>query len=52
MPEKVEKVILEEGWGTVSLKNIHRINPSIFSQYRKLEQEAKNTHKGIFAKPF
>lgn len=51
-PPELERQMLTEGWATVALKNIHLIPPELFSEYRKLEQQAKVAHKGIFAKPF
>lgn len=52
LPISIEKTILSEGWGTTSLKNLNLINPQVFGELRKSEQEAKTAHKGIFAKPF
>lgn len=51
-PPELERQMLAEGWATVALKNIHLIPPELFSEYRRLEQQAKVAHKGIFAKPF
>lgn len=31
MPEEQEKIILQEGWGTIALKNINFIKPKIFA---------------------
>lgn len=36
----------------MALKNLPLMKPSLFSNYRKLEQNAKSNQVGIFSKPF
>lgn len=43
---------MDEGWGTVALRNLINIKPTFFAELRRIEQQAKSSHKGIFAKPF
>ena len=44
--------MLEDGWGTVTNKNLMTLKPETLSKMRNAEKKARTNNLGIFRKPF
>lgn len=44
--------MLEDGWGTVTTKNLISLNPQTLTKMRSAEKKARSNGVGIFRKPF